>query len=91
MRETTQAFFNIDTFHALKEVYPHPNVIKAMLVLNGISISDMARENGLRPGAFYDLLKGHRADPRAMATISKALCVPGRELFPPRNGSGRKG
>ena len=92
MRDFTQPFINIRTHELLLGNYPQMDIIRGLLALNSVRITELARNSGVRPGAFYDLLKGYRKDPRAMGAISRALGIPSRELFPPeKNGNGRTG
>ena len=72
---------NIETFEFLRDRYPRKVVIRAMIDLNEIDRTRLAKEHGVHPQTMISTVNRHRNHPMAMAVLSRRLGIPARELF----------
>ena len=72
---------NIETFDFLKEHWPLDRVLKGLIVLNDISLKELAYEAGINKANMWSTCNRWRNHPKSMAAISRKLGIPSRELF----------
>lgn len=72
---------NVQAFEFLKGKYPGRNIVKALLDLNEITRTDIARDSGININTVYTTVNQHRKNPRVQGAISRKLGIPARELF----------
>lgn len=72
---------NIETFEFLKERWPLKVVIRALIDLNEIDRSKLAKENGISVPSMSATVNFHRNHPGAQAVLSRELGILVRELF----------
>lgn len=72
---------NIETFEFLRDRWPLKNVLRALIDLNEIDRSKLAKEHGVGVQSLLSTASRHRNHPMAMAVISRRLGIPARELF----------
>ena len=76
---------NVQTFEFLKGKYPGRNIVKALLDLNEITRTDIARDSGININTVYTTVNQHRKNPKVQGAISRKLGIPARELFDGKN------
>ena len=65
-----------------------PEIRKALVVLNGVNICELAKEDGISLATMYNTMKGTRESPKAKEILAGTLGLEQEDLFPRRVAAG---
>ena len=74
---------------ALRRIgFSPPEIRKGLIVLNGINVHELAKEEGISSPSLYNTVKGIRENPRAKEILAGTLGLEQEDLFPGRATGG---